>query len=176
MYKHYHYEFCVVFSFACGFQKFFNLTPTWTFCEEECQDSSKNLAERFSLRCSIAMKSPNKHSPSFKQKNEEMMGSCSFGDRSSSLYMSKNPSQFFSDEKIKSIGTSISSVPMVVGTLSKRSYSQAFVTLNSCLSPSRKPKKNTLTPCSPCFTLESVAPKPQKQVLSSKVQCIVRRS
>ncbi len=49
MYKHYHSEFCVVFSFVCGFQKFFNLAPTFpTFCEEECQDSS--------------------NSPSFKQK------------------------------------------------------------------------------------------------------------
>ena len=64
----------------------------------------KHLAERFSSRCSISMKSPqNKHTPSFKQRNEEMMGSCNFGQF-----------QFFRNEKMirSSQWVTIVKVPM----------------------------------------------------------------
>ena len=75
--------------FVCGFQKFLTLHQTGFCAKKSVRTHHQNLAERFSSRCSIAMKSPkNKHSPIFKQRNEDMMGSCNFGQF---IIVLKNP-------------------------------------------------------------------------------------
>lgn len=86
MYKYHLCELCAVV-----FRRFFlkNFTPTWILCEEECQDSSNILLRGFQADVRLPWIPQNKHSPSFKQRNEEMMGSCNFGQ---SIIVSKHSS------------------------------------------------------------------------------------